>query len=218
MAAKSPVPIQWECTLCTRYGFGPGTTHTINLLGKNVLNRACIEQQLPDWNIRPDIVCMSSDKPRVLIEIVDTHAPEQPVADAGLPVLEVHVSDAADLELLATGVVPVAAIHNYPCPDPPCNVCGRRKTEGCANCDRCGDHCDLDRHYHCDTCGSITVNLHRHRYCDECNADIVEELWDMAGHGGWTHLHCAGCGRLLRPSTLGCGCLKTECRPCWGKL
>lgn len=109
IAASAPLPIRWSCKS------GKGHTQTIDLLGKRILNSAGIEQYLPDFKVRPDIVCMAGDAPKVLIEVVDSHAPEPPVIATGLPVLEVHISAAEDLETLAEGPVPVAVMRNYPC-------------------------------------------------------------------------------------------------------
>ena len=216
MVAGSPLPIEWSCGWPLRHC----DPHKLDLLGKRILNGVRVERHLPDWNIRPDIVCMAGDAPKVLVEVVDTHAPEPPVIAPGLPVLEVHVSKASDLAILAESTVPVAIMHNYPCPERLCDVCSRRKSEGCAYCDRCGKHCHPYRHSYCPTCDACTEPKHRHRYCSRCDAVIVEELWEQEGTGcgGWTHLHCEGCHRPLRPESRGCGCLMTYCRPCWRKL
>ena len=221
MEAGIPLPIEFRCNSNSTCSWLLKRTHELDLLGRRVLDGVRVELRLPYWNIQPDIVCMTGDTPKVLIEIVDTHAPEPPVVAAGLPVLEVHVSKATDLTMLAEGTILVATMHNYPCPDPQCDVCGRWKSEGCAYCDRCGKHSNPYRHSYCPTCDACTEPEHRHRYCSQCDEVIVEELWEQEGSGcgGWTHLHCEGCGRLLRPETRGtCGCLKTYCRPCWNRL
>ena len=217
MAADNPLTIEWSCG---RWPFiACRVLHKADLLGKRILDRVCLEQQLPAWNIRPDIVLLYGEEPKVLIEVVDTHRPETTVIASNLPVLEIHITEPSDLEALAEGPVPIEVIHNYPCPDPCCDVCDRLKSEGCDYCDRCGKHRSL-RHTYCQTCNACTDPPHRHRYCDRCNATVVEEHWEQEGSGcgGWTHLHCEGCGRLLRPETRGtCGCLKTFCKPCWRK-
>ena len=108
IAGGSTIPICWTC---------PISDHKVDLLGKRILNGIRVEQHLPTWNIKPDITLMAGDTAKGLIEVVDTHPPEQAVIDAGLPVLEVHVSKPADLDILAEGIIPVEVIHNYPCPD-----------------------------------------------------------------------------------------------------
>ena len=114
---QQPLMIQWACTTedCG--------IHAKDLLGRGILTAALVEHRLPDHNIRPDIVCMAGDVPKVLIEVVDTHAPEPPVYATGLPVLEFHVSDPADLEQLSAETIQVSAMRNYPCPDPKCPTC-----------------------------------------------------------------------------------------------
>jgi hypothetical protein len=216
IADGSPLPIEWSCEWPVRQC----NPHKEDLLGKGILNIVSVERHLPNWDIRPDIVCMTGDSPKVLIEVVDSHAPEPAVIATGLPVLEVHVSNAADLPRLTKSTVPVDRMHNYPCPEQPCDICSRPKSEGCTYCDRCGKHCHPCHHSYCPTCDACTEPKHRHRYCPQCDKVIVEELWEQEGTGcgGWTHLHCEGCHRLLRPKTRPCGCLKSYCRPCWRKL
>ena len=119
----SGVPVRWDC-LC-------GASHRMDLLEGQDVDIANLEFWLTDWNIRPDIVCMAGDAPKIIIEIVDSHRPEPTVISPGLPVFEVHVSGVGDFEFLSQLVIPVAASHNYPCPDPPCKKCRRREWEGC---------------------------------------------------------------------------------------
>ena len=66
------------------------------MLRKEMLDGVATEEYLSDWHIRPDIVCFSAGKPKVLIEVVDIHSPERPVIDAGLPVLEIHAAEPDD--------------------------------------------------------------------------------------------------------------------------
>ena len=113
IARRSPFPIKWSCS-----DKEPAFVHEVDLLGKGILNNASLEQHLPTWNIRPDITLMAGDTPKGLIEVVDTHRPQPPVLESGLPVLEVHVSEGANLDVLAKGTIPVAVMHNYPCPEP----------------------------------------------------------------------------------------------------
>lgn len=224
MAIGGDLPIRWSHT-CPTLEDEPweDTEHEIeqDMLHKGILDSVATEQHLSDWNIRPDIVCFSGDMPRVLIEVVDTHAPETEVINAGLPVLEVHVAEASDLGTLSEGTIPVARLHNYPCPDPICPTCHRRKSEGCRYCERCNQHVGK-YHAYCSECQGCRENGHRHAHCPKCDT-IVEEIQIGNvgyGHWGWSHtdMHCEGCGKLLNPETRPCGCPKTYCRPCWWKL
>ncbi len=113
MRWKSGFPIKWSCS-----DKEPAFVHEVDLLGKGILNNASLERYLPTWNIRPDITLMAGATPKGLIEVVVTNRPKPPVLASGLPVLEVHVSAGADLEVLDKGRIPVAVMHNYPCPDP----------------------------------------------------------------------------------------------------
>ena len=142
IARRSSFPIKWSCS-----DEEPAFVHEVDLLGKGVLNNASLEQYLPTWNIRPDITLMAGDTPKGLIEVVDSHRPESPVLASGLPVLEVHVFEGPALEVLAKGTIPVAVMHNYPCPEPstrlradtpltrlsrlrPCSECGEIVVQG----------------------------------------------------------------------------------------
>ena len=119
----SRVPVRWNCRC--------GKSHVVDLLKDQYVDIVNLEFWLADWNIQPDIVCMAGSTPKVIIEIVDSHRPEAPVINSGLPVFEVQVHGVDDFEFLARLVIPVAASHNYPCPDQPCKKCGRREWQGC---------------------------------------------------------------------------------------
>lgn len=174
IARRSFFPIAWSCR-----GKEPAVVHEVDLLNKGILNNASLEQYLPTWNIRPDITLKAGTTPKGLIEVVDTHRPEPPVLASGLPVLEVHVSDGSDLEILAKGRVPVAVMHNYPCPDPKkCRPTRLRPNKPLK---------DLTRLRPCSECGAIVVQgvnaayrakwrdnaLHDERwYCRPCYSQL----------------------------------------------
>ena len=215
IADGAPVPIKWPCQ-----DEAPRGSHEVNLLRKGILNSIRVEQQLSRWNIRPDITLMAGGTPRGLIEVVDTHPPEPSVISTGLPVLEVHVSEPADLAVLVEGTIPVAVMHNYPCPDPICDICDRRNSSGCRYCEVCGKHA-TPKHAYCGKCKSCADDAHRHRYCSQCDVVVTEvELGDPeSGHGDWSHQHCEGCGVWMRNVGMRfCGCLHTRCRRCWNAL
>ena len=156
IATNSDLPIRWSHVCPAPENPAAAleeTPHEQNMLRKGILDSVALEQGLSKWDIRPDIVCFSADKPRVLIEIVDTHPPEKQVIDTRLPVLEIHVSESTHLLTLSQSTVPVAKIHNYPCPDPICDVCHRRRSEGCRYCRQCNQH-----------------TAKSHTYCSECQA------------------------------------------------
>ena len=216
------LPIRWSHVCPTdEFYSSQETEHAQNMLHKGILNNVATEQHLSEWNIRPDIVCYSADIPKALIEIVDTHRPESDVIHAGLPVLEIHVSGSDDLHSLREGEIPVAKLHNYPCPDPICATCRRRKSEGCHYCQRCGQHVD-NSHAYCSECQACKNDWHRHTYCPKCSKVVTEVKFGNVGYGhwGWSHtdMHCEGCDKLLEPETRPCGCPKTYCRPCWWRL
>ena len=119
----SPVKVRWNCRC--------GKSHVVDLLEDQYVDTVNLEFWLTDWNIRPDIVCIAGDTPKVIIEIVDSHRPEPSVINSGLPIFEVQVSGVDDFEILAHLVIPATTSHNYPCTDPPCKKCRRRKWEGC---------------------------------------------------------------------------------------
>ena len=125
MEDEAPVRIKWSCkkTKCS---------HEDDILCKWELTNIRVEKRLPKGNIKPDITLMAGDKPKALVEVVDAHEPEQPVIDTGLPVLEVHAYERALDELANREIpIPVAFMHNLPCPDPICVHCGRRASVGC---------------------------------------------------------------------------------------
>lgn len=233
IATESPLPIRWSCRCPNWVGDEElwqqagkeqvaqwlteySSIHWKDLLGKRVLNSVRIEKYLVDWNIQPDIVCMTDDTPKVIVEIVDTHAPEQPVIDAGLPVLEVHVSESADLSSLVEGTVPIAEMHNYACPDSCCKVCGRRESEGCRYCEECGQHA-LPEHAYCTQCRACSEDHHVHQYCSECDA-IVKGYLSAYGDD-FSHKHCEGCGVCFVPKLVAAGAAyATYCYPCWCQL
>lgn len=147
IAANSVLPIRWSHVCPNSENLDTSleeTAHEQNILHKGILDDVASERHLSNWNIRPDIVCFSAEKPRVLIEVVDTHPPEKQIIDTGLPVLEIHVDGSTDLRTLSTGLVPVAEVHNYPCPDPICAKCYNRKSYGCNHCKHCGQHVSKD--------------------------------------------------------------------------
>lgn len=183
MAGGAPVPIKWSCPR-EELAF----VHEVDLLGKGILNSIRVEQYLSIWNIRPDITLMAGDTPKGLIEVVDTHSPEPPVVDAGLPVLEVHVSEPADLKVLVESAIPVAVMHNYPCPDPICDTCNRRKSSGCLHCEVCRRHVTPQHHY-CGVCKTCADRKHSHRNCSECGVVVRQGEWIYRATwrgAGWT--------------------------------
>ena len=161
---RSPIPIKWSCP-----DEEPQLVHEVDLLGKGILNNARLEQYLPTWNIKPDITLMAEDTPKGLIEVVDTHRPEPPVLASGLPVCEVHVSEGADLEVLAKDIIPVAVMHNYPCPDPVCPICYRRRSKGCNYYKK--RHMPTTHDY-CDTCKTWGDRKHFHHNCSKCGVVV----------------------------------------------
>ena len=185
----------------------PAFVQEVDLSEDGLLSSVRIEHPLQTWNIRPDITLLAEDTPKVMIEVVDTHPPEQPVIDAGPPVLEVHVSEAADLNVLADDAIPVAVMHNYPCPHPPdpiCDVCGRRQSAGCLNCEVCRQHVTSEHHY-CDTCEACLDREHPYRCCFECGA-IVGHCETGAYRARWLkdawrdrRWYCRPCASRLPP-------------------
>ncbi len=228
LAGNSALPIQWHCHSFEQQADRlandhdrPACTlvHQTDLLRKRVLDGVRIEQHLAERSIRPDICVYEGDIPRVLIEVVDTHAPERVVIETKLPVLEVHISEAADLAELVDGTVQVSVLHNYPCPDPICKICQRRKSEGCRYCDRCQEHVPPEHEY-CPDCTKCADDGHWHRYCSQCDVMVMDrEAIPGYGGDGSYHQHCEGCGRLLYPMTRNCGCCwRTFCAPCWRRI
>ncbi len=125
MDAGIPLPVRWCCKADSRDDWSiMSHINDADLLGKGIIDGIFLERYLPGRNVKPDIVCMTGDTPKVLIEIVDTHAPEPPVITVGMPVLEVHITDATGLDALAEGPILVAQMHNYPCAE-----CCRLKEE-----------------------------------------------------------------------------------------
>ena len=112
----SSLPIRWTCP-------DDGMQHDKDLLNRKIIDAVEVEYFWSGKNIRPDVVCLASGQPVVIFEVVVTHKPEEMVLESGIPVLEVHISDADDLDNLHSGVVYVDDIHNYPCPDPRCDIC-----------------------------------------------------------------------------------------------
>lgn len=110
------VPIRWVCP-------DDGMQHEKDLLNRKIIDAVEIKYFWSDKNIRPDIICSAAGQPVVIFKIIVTHKPEKAVLESGIPVLEVYVSDADDLDNLRSGVVNVKRIHNYPCPDPICHIC-----------------------------------------------------------------------------------------------
>ena len=45
-----------------------------------------------------------------------------------------------DLRTLAEDTISVSVMHNYPCPDPICDKCELRRSQGCRYCDKCREH------------------------------------------------------------------------------
>ena len=214
MAGKAPFPIKWACPReelkCVHEadllgkGFignipveqhrsayqmglpGLGGGHEVDL-EKAILNNIRVEKLLSTWNIRPDITLMAGDTPMGLIEVVDTHPPEPPVIDAGLPVLEVHVSEPAHLNVLAESATPVAVMHNYPCPDPICDLCGRRKSSGCLHCGVCRRHVTPE-HHHCGVvCKACTDRKHYHANCSNCGVIVAQGEYVYTAKWRGTH-------------------------------
>ena len=182
MAGNDRLMIQWRCT-------SPDCgLHTQNLLGGGVLTHVLVEHRLSDWNIQPDITCMADKTPRVLIEVVDTHAPEPPVIAAGLPTLEFHFSDATDLAVLSRETLPCTVIHNKDCPDPKCDICRKPASVGCWQCDKCGEHTDAKTHgsYYCRQCQTCNDNAHVH--CQDCGQQF---------YGPYSRCYCCYLARRL---------------------
>ena len=73
LATNAEMPIVWDCE-----NVPPLHNHALDLLGKGKLTNVYAEKHIPEYNIRPDITLTAGDIPAVLIEIVDTHKPEQP--------------------------------------------------------------------------------------------------------------------------------------------
>lgn len=113
----SSLPIRWTCP-------DDGMQHDKDLLNRKIIDAVEVEYFWSGKNIRPDVVCFASGQPVVIFEVVVTHKPEEMVLESGIPVLEVHISDTAELDNLRSGVVNIDYIHNYSCPDPKCDICG----------------------------------------------------------------------------------------------
>ena len=182
MAGGHPLMVQWRCT-------SPDCgLHTQNLLGGGVLTDVLVEHRLRDWNIQPDIVCMAGEMARVLIEVVDTHAPEPPVIAASLPTLEFHVSNETDLAKLSRETLSCTVIHNKDCPDPKCDICRHPASVGHWICDKCGDHTDLEEHgsYYCRQCQTCGYDAHSH--CLDCGQPT---------YGPYSRCYCCNLARRL---------------------
>ena len=190
MVKGASIPIGWSCQ-----GEETGIVHEVDLLGKRILNNVSLEQYLPTWNIRPDITLMAGDTPQGLIEVVDTSRPKPPVLASGLPVLEVHVSEGTDLEVLEKGRVPVAVKHNYPCPDPekcrpqhtrpffqyPCPNCAVQVVQGeNAVYTNQSDNPLRDEAWYCRPCYA------KNQSCKECGRTITEaRAYTYTALNGW---------------------------------
>ena len=182
MAGGHRLMVQWPCT-------NPDCgLHTQNLLGGGVLTHVLIEHRLSDWAIQPDIVCMAGNTPRVLIEVVDTHAPEPAVIAAGLPTLEFHLSDTTDLAALSRETLSCTVIHNKNCPNPRCNICRKPASARCWRCAKCGEHTDPRTHgpYYCQQCQTCNDNAHGH--CPECRQQF---------DGHYAYCYCCNLARRL---------------------
>ena len=224
IANRADLWIEWShvCPSRIQTDYYPiESIHKQNVLAR-CIDRTALERYLPRWNIRPDITCISGDKPVALIEIVVSHSPEKPVIHSKLPVIEIRVKNADDLSQLNDNTITqVAKLHNYPCPDPVCTTCRRLKSEGCRYCPHCKQHVD-EHHAFCPQCDTCKEGGHRHVRCDTCNKDVQEYMVGNVyyGHYGWSHtdMHCGRCGVLFKVATRRCGCPHDYCLPCWRAL
>ena len=85
------------------------------------MNVVLLEKQLPDSHLQPDLTGMHEDEPVILLEVVDTHAPEAPVISLGLPIFQIHRAEDFEhqFQLFKSGSPMVATeAHNIPCPAP----------------------------------------------------------------------------------------------------
>ena len=129
------------------YDCGCRERHAVNVLQLNgQAVRSVREKLLRDYfpterRIQPDIMLLAKqDSGVATIEVVYSHQPEEYVLSQGCPVLVVSISTEQDARALSDGVIQAGRLYNYPCPDPVCQVCGRRESVGCIHCPDCGYH------------------------------------------------------------------------------
>ena len=218
IVARTPVLIRWSCPPSRDriFWLQCEEQHEADLLGKGILDGVNTERTLSTWNIRPDIACTARGEPKVLIEIVDSHPPSTTVIRTGLPILEVHVSASTDLRTLAEDTISVSVMHNYPCPDPICDKCELRRSQGCRYCDKCGEHAH-PAHSYCPTCAKCDDRGHLHLFCEPCGMEVIEHT-NCDCTSCYTdlpiHRHCVQCGKLFEPKTI----WAESCYPCWTAL
>lgn len=217
---QSAVPMQWQC--------GTGANHEANLLTLAEGDATALELWLPQPRIRPDITLSLAGEPRMLLEVVVTHEPEYDVSKVGLPILELHLGDEVDLELLAGGTVPFARVHNLKC------GCGVAAESGDSEpCSKCGRACGSDELYYsdylgeyplcrsclpsskdmthvCKACGnSFAARRYDHDLCRDCwGQQYQREQWELwhcnrcrkrLKHQGYTY--CFSCNRAVQDET-----------------
>lgn len=145
IAANVPTMAEYDCEC--------GERHKVNVLQlngnavqtlRNVRGepKQYLRSHWPtERRIEPDIMLVAKqDEGLATIEVVYSHQPEDYVLAEGFPVLVVPISSEQDARALGDGVVHGGRLYNYPCSDPKCKVCGRRKSVGCDLCLHCGAH------------------------------------------------------------------------------
>ena len=129
------------------YDCGCRDRHMVNVLQLNgQAVRSVREKLLRDYVpttrlIQPDIMLLAKQDGGVsTVEVVYSHQPEEYVLAEGYPVLVVPIATEQDARALSDGVIRAGRLYNHPCPDPVCQVCGRRESAGCTLCSDCGYH------------------------------------------------------------------------------
>ena len=218
IAGATPLPIRWQCHYCAGYrahSRGIPYEHCRDLLGKRRIDGVAMEQAWPERDIQPDITLLTGGTAAILIEIVVSHQPEYTVAEIGLPVLELHLTNAEQLDALTTGALPVAKLSNYPCPDPICQDCEQRQSHGHNQCAIC-NQCKKPGNIHCAICSGHYPEEHRH--CSECSNGFIRKQWHhhrcQQCYEIWLYQklsHCEQCGRKLPERYVG---IYELCYPC----
>ncbi len=170
-------------------------------------NAVAMESRIETSNIQPDVRLINNGKTVVLVEVVVTHAPEPPVVEwatsHGRPLLEFHLSEAADLEKLETIVIRPDKLQGMgidslcPCSKRLCR-CGR---PSCPKHTCCRPPCNLidgPEHDHCLDCGTAIWEREYIRcYCCYLARRLGRVPCYQRGLSPDSHRHCMLCHREM---------------------